>query len=421
MIKTIKQAWHNTEIRGRMLLTLAVVLIFRLGCSIPVPFIQTQLFSAYIDSASDTVFGLLNMISGGAFSNATIFALGVQPYINASIIIQLLCVAIPALEKMAEKDRETGSKKIETINKIATGVIGLLQALGYYMLIRNYGMLTETGTKIWAAAIIILIFTLGSVAVMFLGKWVDKKGVGNGISILLFAGIVSRFPTMIADTIANVSAGSEPWYVAALLFIGMLILMALVVFINDADHKIPVFYAKRVIGRKMYGGSSNHIPVKVNLNGVMPIIFAQTIASLPATVAAFIGKTNSAWARTDNVWYAIAYTVLIFAFAYFYTSISFDTVQLANNLKNNGGTIPGFRPGKPTGEYLHSIVAKITFIGASCLALIAIVPVLLSCVTPYQMALSGTSGIIVIGVALDTIRNLEQKLVERNYSGVLVS
>jgi len=424
VLQTLKNAWRVEEIRKKILFTLIILLVFRIGNAIPVPYVNTAALQSYFTSLQNTVLGLLNVMSGGAFSQATIFALSIQPYINASIIIQLLCIAIPALERMSKDEGEEGKKKIASITRYSTVAIGLLQGFAYYMLIKNNGLLiAEARDSVWAAIVIVLTFTSGSALIMWLGEQITEYGIGNGISMILFAGIISRFPTSIASTISNVIGGNLKWWVAVLMYIGALAIIVLIVFVNDAERRIPVQYAKRVVGRKMYGGQSTHLPMKVNMSGVMPIIFAQSIASLPATIAAFTGHSNSGWAQTNTVWYAILYFALIIFFAYFYSTIQFNPIEVANNLKKNGGYIPGFRPGKPTSEFIQKVLNKITLFGALYLGILATVPILISVFSKTAsltgLSLGGTSIIIVVGVALETIRAIEAQLLMRNYKGFL--
>ena len=424
MLQTLKNAWRVEEIRKKILFTLIILLVFRIGNAIPVPYVNTAALQSYFTSLQNTVLGLLNVMSGGAFSQATIFALSIQPYINASIIIQLLCIAIPALERMSKDEGEEGKNKIASITRYSTVAIGLLQGFAYYMLIKNNGLLiAEARDSVWAAIVIVLTFTSGSALIMWLGEQITEYGIGNGISMILFAGIISRFPTSIVSTISNVIGGNLKWWVAVLMYIGALAIIVLIVFVNDAERRIPVQYAKRVVGRKMYGGQSTHLPMKVNMSGVMPIIFAQSIASLPATIAAFTGHSNSGWAQTNTVWYAILYFALIIFFAYFYSTIQFNPIEVANNLKKNGGYIPGFRPGKPTSEFIQKVLNKITLFGALYLGILATVPILISVFSKTAsltgLSLGGTSIIIVVGVALETIRAIEAQLLMRNYKGFL--
>ena len=418
----MRNAWKVADLRKKILFTLLIVLLYRLGNAVPVPYVDLDLLNSYFSGhLQNTVLDLLNVMSGGALSNATIFALSIQPYINASIIIQLLCIAIPALERMSKEEGEEGKKKIASITRYTTVVIGLIQGFAYYMLIKSYNVLTDDG--IWAAIVIILTFTSGSALIMWLGEQITEFGVGNGISIILFASIISRFPTDLINMISGVIAAPNTWWITLLMLLGALAMIVLIVFINDSERRIPVQYAKRVVGRKMYGGQSTHLPMKVNMSGVLPIIFAQSIASLPATIAAFTGHSDSAWASTTTVWYAIIYFLLIIFFAYFYSTIQFNPIEVANNLKKNGGYIPGFRPGKPTSEFIKRVLNKITLFGAIYLGIIAVVPILVACISETAansgVSLGGTSIIIVVGVAIETVRALEAQLLMRNYKGFL--
>ena len=428
MLQTLRNAWKIEELRKKILFTLLIVLLYRLGNAIPVPYVNVAALQYYFTQLQNTVLGLYNVMSGGAFSTATIFALSIQPYINASIIIQLLCIAIPALERLSKEGGEEGRKKIASITRYATVGIGLLMGFAYFMLIRNNGLLDpEAQNSIWAAIVIILTFTSGSALIMWLGEQITEFGIGNGISIILFASIVSRLPSSIITTIRNVSTGALQWWVAVLMFLGALAIIILIVFVNDAERRIPVQYAKRVVGRKMYGGQSTHLPMKVNMSGVMPIIFAQSIASLPATIAALAGSSSDNWFMrlfdTTSIAYAIIYFLLILFFAYFYSTIQFNPVEVANNLKKNGGYIPGFRPGKPTSEFIQKVLNKITLFGAIYLGIIAVVPILVAhfsnAASLTGISLGGTSIIIAVGVALETVRALEAQMIMRNYKGFL--
>ena len=428
MLQTLRSAWKIEEIRRKILFTLLIVLLYRLGNAIPVPYVNVAALQQYFTYMQNTVLGLLDVMSGGAFSNATIFALSIQPYINASIIIQLLCIAIPALERMSKDEGEEGKKKIASITRYSTVAIGLLQGFAYYMLIKNNGILvSDVQSSVWAAIVIILTFTSGSALIMWLGEQITEHGIGNGISMILFASIISRFPVSIVNTVRNCIAGRLAWWVAVLMYLGALAIIVLIVYVNDAERRIPVQYAKRVVGRKMYGGQSTHLPMKVNMSGVMPISFAQSIASLPATIAAFSGKGSDSWFMkafdTSSITYAIIYFLLIIFFAYFYSTIQFNPIEVANNLKKNGGYIPGFRPGKPTSEFIQRVLNKITLFGALYLGIIAVVPILVSHFSSSAsltgLSLGGTSIIIVVGVALETVRTLEGELLMRNYKGFL--
>ncbi len=426
MLQTLRNAWKIEELRKKILFTLVIILLYRLGNAIPVPDVNIALLNAYFAQQQSTILGLLDVMSGGAFSNATIFALSIQPYINASIIIQLLCIAIPSLERLSKEGGEEGRKKIASITRYATVAIGLIQGFAYYMLIMNNNMLNADAQGIWSAIVIILTFTSGSALIMWLGEQITEFGIGNGISMILFASIISRLPTSLITTVRNITAGNLQWWLAVLMLIGAVAMIVLIVYVNDAERRIPVQYAKRVVGRKMYGGQSTHLPMKVNMSGVMPIIFAQSIASVPATFAAFAGKTDgwvNTWFANNSIPYAIIYFLLIIFFAYFYSTIQFNPVEVANNLKKNGGYIPGFRPGKPTSEFIQKVLNKITLFGAIYLGIIAIVPILIShfsnAAALTGLSLGGTSIIIVVGVALETVRALEAQMLMRNYKGFL--
>ena len=428
MLQTLRNAWRVEEIRKKLLFTLAIVLLYRLGNAVPVPFVDVATLTNYFTAMRNTVFGMMDMMSGGAFSTATIFALSIQPYINASIIIQLLCIAIPALERMSKDEGEEGRKKIASITRYATVGIGLLQGFGYYMIMRANGILVSGySTNVLAAIVIILTFTSGSALVMWLGEQINEFSIGNGISIILFVSIVSRLPNAIINSIRNVAAGNLAWWAALLVFLGALAIIILIVFVNDAERRIPVVYAKRVVGRKMYGGQSTHLPMKVNMSGVMPIIFAQTIAALPATIGAFTGAGQDSWINTvfgtNSLLYALVYFLLIIFFAYFYSTIQFDPIEVSNNLKNNGGSIPGIRQGKPTSDFIRKVLNRITLFGALYLGIIACVPIIVSHFTTAPaltgLSLGGTSIIIAVGVALETVRALEAQLLMRNYKGFL--
>ena len=431
MLQTFRNAWRIEDLRKKILFTLLIVLLYRLGNAVPVPFVDTALLQQYFDSSrlQNTIFGLYNVMSGGAFSRATIFALSIQPYINASIIIQLLTIAIPALERLQKEGGEEGRKKIASITRYSTVVIGLIQGIAYYMMIRNYELISaDYLTNWWAAIVIVLTFTSGSALIMWLGEQITEFGIGNGISIILFVSIVARFPSSIATQISNVANGSLQWWVLILMYLGALALIVLIVLVNDAERRIPVQYSKRVVGRKMYGGQSTFLPMKVNMSGVLPIIFAQSIASLPATICMFKSSWQESWLMKNvfdtNTWvYAVIYFLLIIFFSYFYSTIQFDPVEVANNLKKNGGFILGFRPGKPTSDFIRKVLNKITLFGALYLGIIAVTPIIIGAVSTADaltgISLGGTSIIIVVGVALETVRALEAQMLMRNYKGFL--
>ena len=427
MLKTIRDAWKIDDLRKKMLFTLFVILLYRLGDAIPVPYVNLDALSNYFEQVNSTVLGLINTMSGGSFSRATIFALSIQPYINASIIIQLLTLAIPALERMQKDEGEEGQKKLASITRYATVLIGLLQGYAYFALLKNNNLLVSD-TGIWQAIVIILTFTSGSALIMWMGEQITEFGVGNGISIILFASIVARLPSDLYRLITSVTSGAIAVPLAILMILGALAMIVLIVFVSDAERRIPIQYSKRVVGRKVYGGQSTHLPMKVNMSGVLPIIFAQSIAMLPATVCAFKTSWNNSWVMkhifdSTTVPYAIMYFLLIIFFSYFYSTIQFNPVEVANNLKKNGGFIPGFRPGRPTSEYIQKSLNKITLFGAIYLGIVAVAPIVVSMFSSearsYGLALGGTSVIIVIGVALETVRALEAQMVMRNYKGFL--
>ena len=432
MLETIRNAWRIPELRKKLLMTAFIILIFRLGNNIPVPYVDTALLSTYFASSSATILGMMNVMSGGAFGRATLLALGIQPYINSSIIIQLLTIAIPALERMAKEGGEEGKKKIAAITRYATVAIGLLQAFGYYMLCRSNGFLTDNG--VWPAIVIILVFTAGSAFTMWLGEQITEFGIGNGISIILFAGIISRVPTAVYALYTGIynwatgATGSNVLKIhpagAVGIIVGMLAMVVFVVFISLAERRLPVQYAKRVVGRKMMGGNSTNIPMKLNMSGVLPIIFAQTIASIPATIAAFVPKWQNSWFMkafdTTSVVYCVVYFLLIIGFSYFYATIQFNPVEVANNLKKQGGFIPGFRPGRPTVEFISKVLNKITMFGALYLSVVAILPIVTGAVIGASyLAIGGTSVMIVVSVALETQKALEAQMMMRHYKGFL--
>ena len=439
MIQTIRKAWAIPELRKKIIFTLLILLIFRIGNAITVPYVNVTLLEDYLDQMGGTILGLYNVMSGGAFAQATVFALSIQPYINSSIIIQLLTVAIPALERLAKDGGEEGRKKIQSITRYTTVGIAILQAVGYYFMMRNYNLLASDATGIWPALVIIVTFIAGSSFVMWMGEQITEFGIGNGISIILFAGILSRVPTMVNSLYTGVSNWANGTEAAdgvlvlnpallVLLIVGILALFVFVVFISDAERRIPVQYAKRQVGRKMYGGQSSHLPMKVNMSGVLPIIFAQSIASLPVTIWTFIGipqegtisRTIYDAIDTQSFIYMVVYFIMIIGFSYFYSTIQFNPVEIANNLKKQGGFIPGFRPGKPTVDFIKKVLNKITLFGAIYLGIVAICPLLLGkIVGSSYLGIGGTSVIIVVGVALETVKALEAQMLMRQYKGFL--
>ena len=423
MLQTLQNAWKIPELRKKIIFTLFILLIYRVGNVIPVPFIDVATLANYFDSVlSTTILGLYNAMSGSAFSQATVFALGIQPYINASIIIQLLTIAIPALERMAKEGGEEGKKQIARISRYTTVGLGLLMGWAYYSMLNNYssqGFSIITQGGFLPALVIILAFTAGSAVVMWLGEQITEFGIGNGISMILFANIVSGLPRMVTTLF------TMAWWQILIVVVGMVALVLFIIFINDAERRIPIQYAKRVVGRKVYGGQNTNLPIKVSMAGVMPIIFAQSICSLPATICAFTGHTSGWW--YEHVWsssswtYAFIYFLMIFFFSWFYSTIQYDPIEIANNLKKNGGFIPGFRPGKPTADFIQRVINKIVVFGAVYLGVVALLPIvggnLMNGVR--NLAIGGTSIIIVVGVALETVKALEAQMLMRHYKGFL--
>ena len=423
MLETLKNAWKIPELRKKIIFTLFILLIYRAGNVIPVPYIDTATLTNYFDSVlSSTILGLYNAMSGSAFSRATIFALSIQPYINASIIIQLLTIAIPALERMAKEEGEEGQKKIARITRYTTVALGLLMGWAYYQMLVNYtasGFSIVTQQGFLPAMVIVLTFTAGSAFVMWLGEQITEFGIGNGISMILFANIISGIPGMVGTLF------SMAWWQTIVVLVGMIALILFIIFINDAERRIPIQYAKRVVGRKVYGGQNTNLPIKVSMSGVMPIIFAQSICSLPATICAFTGHTSGWWYEhvwSSNSWtYAVIYFLMIFFFSWFYSTIQYDPVEIANNLKKNGGFIPGFRPGRPTADFIQKVINKIVVFGAVYLGIVALLPIVAGNLMNgvRNLAIGGTSVIIVVGVALETVKALEAQMLMRHYKGFL--
>ena len=423
MFQTMRNAWQIPELRKKLLFTLLILLLYRVGNVIPVPYIDVATLSNYFETTlSTTSLGLYNAMSGSAFSQATVFALGIQPYINASIIIQLLTIAIPALERLAKEGGEEGKKKIERITRYSTVGLGLLMGWAYYMMLNNYsssGFSIITKEGFLPALVIVLAFTAGSAVVMWMGEQITEFGIGNGISMILFANIISSLPATL-NTLFGMT-----WWVALLVVVAMAALVLFIVFINDAERRIPIQYAKRVVGRKVYGGQNTNLPIKVSMSGVLPVIFAGSICSLPATVATFMGKTSGWW--YENLWstssavYCVMYGLMIFFFSWFYSTIQYDPVEIANNLKKNGGFIPGFRPGKPTADFIKKVISKIVVFGAVYLAIVALLPIVAGNLVAgvKNLSIGGTSVIIVVGVALETVKALEAQMLMRHYKGFL--
>lgn len=419
------------DLKKKLIYTFFMLLLFRIGSAIPVPFLETGVLKNFIEQSSNNWLGYIDLLSGGSFSQSTLFALGISPYITASIVIQLLAVAIPALENLA-KEGEEGRKLLNKYTRYTTVALAALNATAYYFMMRNMDALsyTEGWQAIFAAVVIIVSFMAGAMLVMWMGEQIDNKGIGNGISMILFAGIVSRAGSVIVKfyTYLQLAIGGLYRYYF-FLAITIVLFLAAVVFIivmTNAERRIPVQYAQRVVGRKMYGGQSSHIPIKVNMSGVLPVIFASSILGIPGMIAGFMtidpdGIAGKILGQLNyNSWiYAILYFFLIMAFNYFYIAIQYNPMEIANNLRKNNGTIPGIRPGKPTADFISRVVSKVTVVGGIFLAIIAIGPILLSRLLQMDISLGGTSIIIVVGVALDTVRQLESQMMMRHYKGFL--
>ncbi|MEE1218690.1 MAG: preprotein translocase subunit SecY [Ruminococcus sp.] len=435
MFKTIRNAWSIPDLRKKLLYTLLIIVVFRIGSVIPVPFLDIAALKEAMGDATtgNTMLAYLNTISGGAFANATIFAMGITPYINSSIIMQLLTVAIPPLERLA-KEGEIGRRKIATITRYVTVGLGLMQGIAYYIYLFRMGIANyKTGWEMWFTAVVtVLVFTAGSAIMMWLGEQINNHGIGNGISILLFAGIVAQLPATLGTLTQYwdlAAKGSTQYYFLVPLWaVIFLAVIWVITFMQDSERKISIQYAKRVVGRKMYGGQSSHLPIKVALGGVLPVIFASSILSIPGTINLlfFNNKAEGAAkaffdAFNTNGWlYISLYFVLILMFGYFYTTIQYNPIEMANNLKANNGTVPGIRPGAPTAEFIKNILSRITLIGALFLAAIALVPHIYGAVTGMgSMSIGGTSIIILVGVALETVKQLESQMMMRHYKGFL--
>ncbi len=424
MLETLRNAWKIKEIRNKILFTIFIILVFRVGSVIPVPYIDVEaLRNASTDGTTNEFFSYLSILTGGGLEYGAIFAMSVTPYINSSIIIQLLCVAIPALERLS-KEGEEGQKKLAQITRYATVILALIQGTAYFIYLNNSGFLSVSGgAVIFAAFVIVLAFTAGSALVMWLGEQIDVKGIGNGISILLFAGILSRGPHAFRALLSYWELDRQVAVVGiVVLFLAVIVF---IVWMTNAERRIPVQYAKRVVGNKMYGGQNTHIPIKVNMSGVMPIIFASSILMLPTMILSFMTSTDNFWYKAlslfsvQGIFYAVIYFILIIGFAYFYATIQFNPIEMANNLRKNGGAIPGIRPGKSTSDFISKILSRITLMGALFLSVIAILPIIIGSVGGINISLGGTSVLIMVGVALDTVRNLESQMMMRHYKGFL--
>ena len=441
MIKTMVNAWKIADLRKKILYTVFILFLFRLGCAIPVPFIDITGNNGLVGEATGTFLNYLSMMTGEAFNYGRVFALGITPYINSSIILQLLAVAIPALEKLSHD--EEGRKKMAAITRYVTVGLAILQGIAYYVYIWSKGMLTPgpdgkayTGFgAFFQGLVVVSVLTAGSALVMWLGEQINDKGIGNGISLILFAGIVSRFPYIVYNIVYTVwNTGEWYWLISPLALILLIAMVVYICFMDAGERKIPVQYAKRVVGRKMYGGQSSNIPIKVNMSGVLPVIFASSILSLPPTIEMFVANKLSeesfwhtffGWFKADHWVYGIIYFLLIIFFAYFYSSIQYNPVEMANNLAKNSGMIPGIRSGKPTAEYIAKVISKMVLLGALMLSVCALFPIVFSQITTavgygdVDVSIGGTSIIILVGVALETVAQIESQMMMRHYKGFL--
>lgn len=421
MFKTIANAFKIPDLRKRIFYTILLLIVFRLGSHIPVPGMSAASLQQLVNDFD--ALGFLDIISGGSLGNATIFAMSITPYINSSIIMQLLTVAVPALERLS-KQGEEGRKKIAQATRYLTVVLAFIQATGMYFGLRS--AVTSTGFVSYLT--VMLSFTAGTAFLMWLGEQITDKGIGNGISLIIFAGIVSRGPVMVNAIVGNMQNGNLNWFVLVLLLIVAIFVVGFVVLMNEAERRIPVQYAKRVVGRKMYGGQSTHIPIKVSMAGVIPIIFAMSIMTFPLTLMQLFNYNptggfggwlvNNVFSQS-SVLYNVLYFLLILFFTFFYTKIQFNSVEIANNMKSNGGFVPGIRPGRPTSEFIDKVLNKITLAGAVFIGLVAVLPMLISNFFGVNIAIGGTSLLIVVGVVLETGRQIESQMMIRHYKGFL--
>lgn len=435
MLDVIKNAWKIEDLRKKLLYTMMIIIVFRIGSAIPVPFMDAGVLTDMVNQTG-SLLGYIDILTGGAFSRATIFAMSISPYITSSIIVQLLTVAIPALERMA-KEGNDGRKKLSKITRYVTLGLALLQSIAYYILNRNMGAVLYTGgaAGVFASVVIVSAFVGGSMLIVWLGEQIDKKGIGNGISMILFAGIISRGPSTVTYLVSAWQLGGRYYAFVPIIIVIFIAMIASIVLMTNAERRIPVQYAKRVVGRKMYGGQSSFIPVKVTMSGVMPVIFASSILSIPGMIRGFIDPNKTRWLlegggysplghffnafEYNSVFYAVLYVLFIIGFNYFYVAIQYNPIEMANNLRQNNGAIPGIRPGRPTSDFISRVISKITLVGALFIAFIAVFPIIIGGIFGMNIALGGTSIIIVVGVALDTVRQLESQMMMRHYKGFL--
>ncbi|MDD6920146.1 MAG: preprotein translocase subunit SecY [Eubacteriales bacterium] len=424
-LETLSKAWKIPDIRGKMIFTLLMLVIFRIGSNIPVPGINRQILNDAFASGNNGLMDLFNLFSGGAFGQMTIFALSITPYITASIIMQLLTIAIPSLETMAREGLE-GRKKITRITRYMTVVLALIQATGTTIGMFSSALISK---GFFSVALIVVVLTAGTAFLMWLGEKINESGIGNGISLIIFAGIVSRLPLGLNSIWIKLQEGSISYVTVGIFVVFAVLVIVGIIEIQQGARKIPVQYAKRVVGRKMYGGQATHIPLKVNQAGVIPVIFSLSLLQFPLTITYFMGANSSAsqwitkWLSPMGspgvIVYASFNILLIIFFTYFYTTITFNPLEVANQMKANGGFIPGIRPGTATTEYLNKVMSRITFVGAIFLAAVATLPTIVSQIIDVNIAFGGTSLLIAVGVSLDTMKKLEEQMVMRNYQGFL--
>ena len=443
MLQTFKNAWKTPELKRKLLFTALIIVLYRIGANLYVPYVNINSVQNLASLYEGSIFQFVSLLSGDAFSKATLFALSVSPYITASIVMQLLTIAIPALERIS-KDGAEGKKKITKYTRWVTVGLALVTAYGYVKLLETYGMLTiskatDGALYYFGIAVMVACFCAGAAIIMWLAELINDHGIGNGISMILFANIISRAGVMTQQLISMVTTNGYKmgaWgYVlgVAEVILSLALTVAvigLIVWFTNSERRIPIQYAKRVVGRKMYGGQSSNLPLKLNMSGVMPVIFASSIVSIPATIAGFFPDSGFAkwvtkWFSYTSVVYIALFIVLIFAFAYFYIMISFNPVEVANNIRSQGGSVPGIRPGKPTSDYIKKILNHITLLGAIFLVVIAGVPMIVNAITTAfnvsfsSIAFGGTSLLIIVGVALEVVRDIEAQLAMRNYKGFL--
>ena len=426
MLQTLKNAWKITELRYKLLFTIFIVVLYRIGSVIPVPYINAELLQQQF-SATGSIFEYFNLLSGDAFSRATLFALSISPYITSSIVIQLLTIAIPYLERLA-KEGEEGRRVLTQITRYVTVALSLISSYGYYTFLRANNFLTDTG--VFQAVVIIACYSAGAAVIMWLAERINESGIGNGISIILLANIVANFPSMIFGAVKNATLkqGAMKFIFPVIILLVFVFMVGYVVFITNSERRLAIQYAKRQVGRKMYGGQSTNLPIRLSMSGVMPIIFANSIVALPTTIALmFPPKAGTVWSKITNLFsssspiYMIMFFLLIIAFSYFYLTISFNPIEVANNLKKNGGFIPGIRPGKPTSDYITKILNRITLIGAVAIGIIAVLPLSLGMINTAMrgLAFGGSSIIIVVGVIAETAKEIQAQMTMRHYKGFL--